>query len=179
MHLQRPIATTAAHPSDTSTFNPFYADISWFFRLCRTALPGGWSSFIRLVWNFPVAEKLTTSGIGRSYCMSTKLLCTFWCPRRIIQWWGPWVHNWGVGHRFLSAYNPKSNGRAEVAVKSAKRLLSANTGPAGSLDTDHFLRENDAVTQHTRSWLSVITCRNCIWAAYSGRLCFYHKTQEV
>ena len=47
---------------------------------------------------------------------------------------------WGVKHRLSSAYNPQSNGRAEVAVKSAKRLLRFNTGPSGSLDTDRFLR---------------------------------------
>ena len=33
-----------------------------------------------------------------------------------------------------------SNSRAEVAVKAAKRLFLENTGPFGSLNTDHFLR---------------------------------------
>ena len=47
---------------------------------------------------------------------------------------------WGVKHRLSSAYNPQSNGRAEVAVKSAKRLLLTNTGSSGTLDTDRFLR---------------------------------------
>ena len=47
---------------------------------------------------------------------------------------------WGIHHRDSSAYNPQSNGRAEVAVKTAKRLLQSNTGPDGSLDTDKFLR---------------------------------------
>ena len=35
---------------------------------------------------------------------------------------------------------PQSNGRAEVAVKTAKRLLMSNTSPTGSLDQDRFLR---------------------------------------
>ena len=39
-----------------------------------------------------------------------------------------------------SAYNPKSNGRAEVAVKKVKRFLIACIGPSGSLDSDKFLR---------------------------------------
>ena len=43
-------------------------------------------------------------------------------------------------HRGSSNYNPQSNGRAEVAVKKAKRLLTSNTGPNGSLDNDKFLR---------------------------------------
>ena len=50
------------------------------------------------------------------------------------------LKRWGVSHRISSAYNAQSNGRAEVAVKSAKRLLRSNTGPSGSLDTDQFLR---------------------------------------
>ena len=50
------------------------------------------------------------------------------------------LHRWGVRHRLSSTYNPQSNGRAEVAVKSAKRLLRSNTGPSGTLDTDRFLR---------------------------------------
>ena len=43
---------------------------------------------------------------------------------------------WGVKMRISSAYYPQSNGRAEAAVKSAKRLLMVNTGAGGSLDTD-------------------------------------------
>ena len=39
-----------------------------------------------------------------------------------------------------SAYNPQSNGRAEFAVKSMKRLIEDNIGPDGELDTDTFLR---------------------------------------
>ena len=46
---------------------------------------------------------------------------------------------WGVPHQVSSAHFPQSNGRAEVAVKSAKHLLMSNTGPTGSLDHDHFL----------------------------------------
>ena len=34
---------------------------------------------------------------------------------------------------------PQSNGRAEVAIKTAKRLLMSNTGPTGNLDHDRFL----------------------------------------
>ena len=47
---------------------------------------------------------------------------------------------WGIHHRGSASYNPQSNGRAEVAVKTAKRLLHSNTGPSGSLNTDKFLR---------------------------------------
>ena len=47
---------------------------------------------------------------------------------------------WEIHHRVSSAYYPQSNGRAEVAVKKAKRILMENIGPTGSLDNDNFLR---------------------------------------
>ncbi|XP_070398540.1 uncharacterized protein [Nothobranchius furzeri] len=45
-----------------------------------------------------------------------------------------------VKHRVSSVGFPQSNGRAEVAVKMAKRLLVSNTGLTGSLHHDRFLR---------------------------------------
>lgn len=47
---------------------------------------------------------------------------------------------WGVTWRQSSAYYAQSNGRAEVAVKTAKRLLLENIARDGSLDTDRFAR---------------------------------------
>ena len=47
---------------------------------------------------------------------------------------------WGVHHRLSASYNPHSNCRAELAVKTGKRLLRDNVGPDGSLDTDRFMR---------------------------------------
>ena len=41
---------------------------------------------------------------------------------------------WGIKCRMSSAYLPESNGRAELAVKSMKRLLGNCTGLDGSLD---------------------------------------------
>ena len=49
------------------------------------------------------------------------------------------LKRWGVSHRVSSAHHAQSNGRAEVAVKTVKRLLRSNTGPSGSLDTEKFL----------------------------------------
>ena len=39
-----------------------------------------------------------------------------------------------------SAYYPRANKRAEVAVKSSKCLVMDNLGPSGTLDTDKFAR---------------------------------------
>ncbi|XP_064106806.1 uncharacterized protein K02A2.6-like [Macrobrachium nipponense] len=43
---------------------------------------------------------------------------------------------WGVKVRLSSAQYPQSNGRAEAAVKSAKRLLRENTSKGGALESD-------------------------------------------
>ena len=47
---------------------------------------------------------------------------------------------WGIQQRISSAYYPHSNKRAEVAVKSAKRLVRDNLHPDGSLHGDKFCR---------------------------------------
>ena len=52
---------------------------------------------------------------------------------------------WGCKQRLSSAYYPHSNCRAELGVKSAKRLLRENVGQDGSLVGDRFFR---ALMQH-------------------------------
>ena len=50
------------------------------------------------------------------------------------------LKSWVVDHRVSSANFPQSNGRGEVAVKSAERILRANVSPDGDLYNDSFLR---------------------------------------
>ena len=50
------------------------------------------------------------------------------------------LSRWGIRHRKSSAHHPQSNGRAELAVKSTKRLLLGNVDQDGSLNTENFLR---------------------------------------
>ena len=48
--------------------------------------------------------------------------------------------SWGVKHRLSSVGYPQSNGRAEVGVKAAKRIIHNNLSPSGSLDNDQAAR---------------------------------------
>ena len=50
------------------------------------------------------------------------------------------LNRWGVKHRLSSAEYPQSNGRAEVAVKSAKRIIYGNAKSDGSLNNDAAAR---------------------------------------
>ena len=50
------------------------------------------------------------------------------------------LKDWGVTQRLASAHFPQSNGRAELGVKSGKRLLRANISSSGSLDNDKVSR---------------------------------------
>lgn len=79
---------------------------------------------------------------------------TFGVPEELSSDGGPeftakktrdFLQTWDIRHRVSSAYFPQSNGRAEVAVKTAKRLMRSNVGVNGSLHNDHFLR---AMLQH-------------------------------
>ena len=61
-------------------------------------------------------------------------------PEYTSKEFGDFLQRWGVRQRTSSAYHASSNGRAVVAVKSAKRALRDNTGDDGKLDGDAFMR---------------------------------------
>ena len=61
-------------------------------------------------------------------------------PQMICHEVQSFLKRWGVRHRLSSAYFPHSNNRAELAVKTAKRLLMENMDNQGGIDTDAFGR---------------------------------------
>ena len=78
-----------------------------------------------------------------------RIFVTFGVPEELSSDGGPeftsrevedFLFRWGIKHRLSSAYFPQSNGRAEVAVKAAKRLLEGNMGTGGNLNTDTVVR---------------------------------------
>ncbi len=48
------------------------------------------------------------------------------------------LHTWGVHHRLSSVAYPHSNCRAEVGVKTIKRLITGNVGKDGAINIDAF-----------------------------------------
>ena len=63
------------------------------------------------------------------------------------------LNYWGIKHRLSSAYFPQSNGRAELAVKMAKRIIANCTHPSGTLDTD---AASKAIMQYRNTPLTTV-----------------------
>ena len=98
--------------------------------------------------NWPVAYK-SQSGAAGLVKRLREIFVTFGIPEEVTSDGGPqftagetkaFLASWGVKHRLCSVANPHANSRAEIAVKTVKRMLMNNTGPNGSLDTDAFQR---------------------------------------
>ena len=123
---------------------PFQCVCADFFSL-------GGTSYLVIVdrySNWPTVCK--ASGGSAGLIASLKLtFTTFGIPEELASDGGPeftasatsdFLRNWGVHHRLSSVAFAHSNCRAEVAVKSMKRLLAGKTGPTGTLNSDAFLR---------------------------------------
>ena len=103
----------------------------------------GWSD----VFGTPVGT--TVTGANALVRLLRSYFATFGVPEEISSDGGPeftafvtqdFMRKWDIKHCVSSAYFPQSNGRAEVAVKAAKRLLMSNISPNGDLNNDSFLR---------------------------------------
>ncbi|XP_066933557.1 uncharacterized protein [Clytia hemisphaerica] len=129
--------------------SPFEAISSDYFKL-----HGHWYLVIvDRFSNWPHITKVehnpTTIGSKGLIRALKRFFATFGVPQELSSDGGPeftanetedFLKRWGVHHRLSSAYNPRSNGRAEVAVKAMKRLLRDNIAPNGNIDTESFTR---------------------------------------
>ena len=98
--------------------------------------------------NWPIVFK--ESGKAESLVKRLReIFITFGVPVELTSDGGPqftagvtteFLKSWQVRHRLTSVANPHANTRAEVAVKTVKRMLMANTSPSGSLNIDSFQR---------------------------------------
>ena len=60
--------------------------------------------------------------------------------KSIVDYFQAFLNGWGVKHRLSSAEYLQSNGRAEVAVKNAKRKIYGNAKSDRSLNHDATAR---------------------------------------
>ena len=128
---------------------PFELLFGDYFKLCsyNYLVAGdrlsGWTEVIQVTPG-------TKSSGAEGLCTALRILfATFGVPYEISHDGGPefigdvfkeFMRRWGVKHQLASSYHPQSNGRAEVAVKTTRRLLENNVAPDGSLDTDNVVR---------------------------------------
>ncbi|QQP36568.1 Putative LOC101858828, partial [Caligus rogercresseyi] len=120
-----------------------YCEIKGNYFLVVADRLSGWIEIKRVTRN---SEASGTKGFIQ--CLRI-LFSIFGVPKELSSDGGPefksqatteFLRRWGFEHRISSAYYPQSNGRAELAAKTTKRLLHDNTGRGGDLDNDSFLR---------------------------------------
>ena len=94
--------------------------------------------------NWPIIEK-TTGGASGLIDSLRRTFVTYGIPDELASDGGSefvsgdtqkFLKSWGVHHRLSSVAFPHSNCRAEIGVKSMKRLIADNSGHRGQLDTD-------------------------------------------
>ena len=98
--------------------------------------------------NWPIVERVPNGANGLVASLK-RIFNTFGAPEELASDGGPqftaettsmFLKNYGIHHRLSSVAFARSNGRAELGVKTMKRLLADNTDCNGDLNTDAFQR---------------------------------------
>ena len=98
--------------------------------------------------NWPIVVE-STGGAQSLIQNLRRTFVTYGIPEKLSSDGGPeftatatqdFLKAWGVHHRLSSVAFPHSNCRAEIGVKTVKRMITDTTGPNGEIDTDSFQR---------------------------------------
>ena len=96
--------------------------------------------------NWPIVDRAKDGSAGLINCLRRSFV-TYGIPEELASDGGPeftsrstesFLKSWGVRQRISSTAFPHSNSRAEIGVKTVKRMIVGNTDASGSLDTDAF-----------------------------------------
>ena len=98
--------------------------------------------------NWPIVEKAQNGAQGLVNTLRITF-ATYGIPDELSSDGGPefvahstrkFLSDWGIHHRLSSVAFPHSNCRAEIGVKTIKRLITDNVGKNGDINVDTFQR---------------------------------------
>ena len=133
-------------PVPSTPFESIYADFFMYAGNHYLVAGDRLSGWVEI---FKAPSGTAQSGANGLILVLRDMFATFGVPEDMSSDGGPeftaaltlkFLENWGIKHRISSVSYAQSNGRAEVAVKKAKRILMDNINPNGSLNNDNFLR---------------------------------------